>query len=572
MSWYDDSGGGGGGVSDHDDLGAPSLVWTASAHTGTVASGVHLAAFDAAGAAVEVAVSSDVVDMLGAANDAAIRAAIGAITSAEATTIADTQIAAGLTAHTLGPDPVVTSYVTVYASTFTTGTTQPASMTDASMTGLTAGGSEAVPTLGVVATSFASGAAETGTGANQGGFGSAASSSQPYNTTDFPGKRVPVALYKSNGQELVLKDVLSTAVSSYPASTNQPVYAYASYRSDLAADAKWRLWYYFRDAATGNETPVTPDTTATSVSVLVPVVKYTSQQTVAERRGRGSFSGEAAELAAGSVPLDRLVDAAASTALGRASGTGARSDFAFTDAAKTVVDDTTVGAMVDTLGGAASTGTGGLVRKTSAALVTPDLGTPSAGVLTNCTGLPNAGILNATATPGASKIPISTAGGVLDGWISTPTSSVAGLRPVQGRTITICARGTTSTVAAWTNQPAATTEFYGVTTLRQLADLSGCTQMRISHSTCGVVGVAGAKAGVQYSTDGGTTWIFMDGSADGDLGTETPQVAIDTLVTQSSAWMTLASGARTEVLLRGVGDDGNATADPTITGFILEVR
>ena len=41
--------------------------------------------------------------------------------------------------------------------------------------------------------------------------------------------------------------------------------------------------------------------------------------------------------------------------------------------------------------GASSTGTGGLVRATSPTLVTPALGTPSSGTLTNCTGLPVAG-------------------------------------------------------------------------------------------------------------------------------------------------------------------------------------
>ncbi len=48
-------------------------------------------------------------------------------------------------------------------------------------------------------------------------------------------------------------------------------------------------------------------------------------------------------------------------------------------------------AMVDALGGAASSGTGGLARLTSPTFVTPALGTPSALVLTNATGLPVAG-------------------------------------------------------------------------------------------------------------------------------------------------------------------------------------
>src|SRR3990167_8443395 len=42
------------------------------------------------------------------------------------------------------------------------------------------------------------------------------------------------------------------------------------------------------------------------------------------------------------------------------------------------------------------TGTGGMVRATSPALVTPALGTPSSGVLTNCTGLPQAGTVGLT--------------------------------------------------------------------------------------------------------------------------------------------------------------------------------
>lgn len=44
------------------------------------------------------------------------------------------------------------------------------------------------------------------------------------------------------------------------------------------------------------------------------------------------------------------------------------------------------------------TGTGALVFATSPALVTPDIGTPSAGVLTNCTGLPTAGLVNDAVT------------------------------------------------------------------------------------------------------------------------------------------------------------------------------
>jgi hypothetical protein len=55
-------------------------------------------------------------------------------------------------------------------------------------------------------------------------------------------------------------------------------------------------------------------------------------------------------------------------------------------AANNLSDVANAATAVNNLGGAASTGTGGLVRTTSPALVTPALGTPASGVLTNCTG------------------------------------------------------------------------------------------------------------------------------------------------------------------------------------------
>ena len=59
------------------------------------------------------------------------------------------------------------------------------------------------------------------------------------------------------------------------------------------------------------------------------------------------------------------------------SGTAALADL--TSAARTVLDDTTVGAMVDTLGGASATGTGGLVRASAPTLTNPVVGTQTAG-------------------------------------------------------------------------------------------------------------------------------------------------------------------------------------------------
>lgn len=88
-------------------------------------------------------------------------------------------------------------------------------------------------------------------------------------------------------------------------------------------------------------------------------------------------------------------------------GSGTAGTFTLTSAARTVLDDATVAAMVDTLGGASSTGTGGLARATSPTFVTPILGTPTSGTLTNCTGLPLSGVSITGATEDTAPQPLA---------------------------------------------------------------------------------------------------------------------------------------------------------------------
>lgn len=100
------------------------------------------------------------------------------------------------------------------------------------------------------------------------------------------------------------------------------------------------------------------------------------------------------------------INASANIAISKISSTD------ITTAARTVLDDASVSAMVDTLGGASATGTGGLVRATSPTLVTPALGTPSSGTLTSCTGLPvstgisglGTGVATFLATPSSANL------------------------------------------------------------------------------------------------------------------------------------------------------------------------
>lgn len=78
----------------------------------------------------------------------------------------------------------------------------------------------------------------------------------------------------------------------------------------------------------------------------------------------GDVTGATAlTIADGAVTLAKMANLAQDQFIGRTTAsTGVPQTATITSAARTVLDDTTVSAMVDTLGGATATGTGGLVR------------------------------------------------------------------------------------------------------------------------------------------------------------------------------------------------------------------
>jgi len=83
----------------------------------------------------------------------------------------------------------------------------------------------------------------------------------------------------------------------------------------------------------------------------------------------GSISGSAATVSDAAITLAKMANLAQDQFIGRTTAsTGVPQTATITAAARTVLDDTTVSAMVDTLGGTAATGTGAIVRASAPTL------------------------------------------------------------------------------------------------------------------------------------------------------------------------------------------------------------
>jgi hypothetical protein len=112
---------------------------------------------------------------------------------------------------------------------------------------------------------------------------------------------------------------------------------------------------------------------------------------------------------------------------------------------------------------------------------------------------------------------------------------------------------TDAAAQAWTNQPAALTEFRGLTVFRQYANLETVSRIRLI-ARVETAGAPGSELRLQYSTDG-NTWNYLS-------GTDSPKVSIAAVGLIQGAEVTIAAAARKAVQLRLVGINGNGTADP----------
>lgn len=116
-----------------------------------------------------------------------------------------------------------------------------------------------------------------------------------------------------------------------------------------------------------------------------------------------------------------------------------------------------------------------------------------------------------------------------------------------------------SAAVTWTNMPSAATEFTG--TPRTRYDLTHAVQVRLVVCTATQAGATNATLKAQYSTDQ-SVWSDLTSA----LGIATP-VGVKT-----GSWETCPAGAKGDVFLRVLGQNGDGTLDPQFRNVCLQVR
>lgn len=311
---------------------------------------------------------------------------------------------------------------------------------------------------------------------------------------------------------------------------------------------------------------------------------------------------------AGGAALDAFLTsiAALGTAADRiiyTTGVDTAAETPLTAAARTVLDDATVAAMVDTLGGASSSGTGGLVRTTSPTLVTPALGTPTALVLTSATGLPAAGVsgtalvsaaigttvqaydanLDALAglapaadrlpyfdsnTPTMANTPFTAAGrALLDD--ANAAAQLATLGLTTGYYYQRVAIHANAGAGLTLTTHPSTQQFLGNSSRNvQAIDLTGYSHARLSIRVTTLSGSANTpKLRLRYRTAFSAT--VTDYS---DIGTSEVSCSLAATGLIVSAWIDLAAGAKADVFVLVEQLGGDSAASPVVGSIAAEFR
>ena len=112
--------------------------------------------------------------------------------------------------------------------------------------------------------------------------------------------------------------------------------------------------------------------------------------------------------------------------------------------------------------------------------------------------------------------------------------------------------------------PAALTEFNALTIYRAQADLTNATQARLILLNLNIATVLTPTIAAQYSVNGGSTWAYIDG-ASGPTLTYGPNMV-------NSGWVTLAAGAKADVLLRVIVTGGDGTTSFQFGSIYLQAK
>lgn len=137
---------------------------------------------------------------------------------------------------------------------------------------------------------------------------------------------------------------------------------------------------------------------------------------------------------------------------------------------------------------------------------------------------------------------------------------MAGKEEFRGSIIPMCITlFSDANASAWTNMPAALTEFLAVAVHRTRLPLYNADRARlIARQT--IAGSANAKLKVQYSMDE-STWVDLCVVA---VGASTG--------TKTGAWTDIPATVQQDIYLRLCGIDGDGVADPAFGLIVLQLK
>lgn len=122
---------------------------------------------------------------------------------------------------------------------------------------------------------------------------------------------------------------------------------------------------------------------------------------------------------------------------------------------------------------------------------------------------------------------------------------------------------------------AAAEEYPSNTIVRRCqVDLAAYAEWRMTVARGGGTHGANTKMYVQYSPNGGTSWFYLDGTASGAANppANTSLTINAANAFQTTSWVTMPAGAKADVLLRLMTEDGDGTSTGNVGLVTLQAR